>query len=96
MNPDKHAARRRDILIQSGTIMYGQMWLDPMAVAMGRSRKTIHRWSIGQTAMPDDIEVRLLVLLRGHRAQITALVDRIASQVREGRSGAAVERLGAQ
>ncbi|GAA0455234.1 hypothetical protein GCM10009095_23640 [Sphingomonas molluscorum] len=77
--------RGAQILEAAGRALYGDRWQTPIARDLGTTYRTIRNWLAGQHAPPNDLRIRLEVLLRERGLAIEAVLELIDTTEDESR-----------
>ena len=60
-----------------GECLYGRQWRAPLARDLALSQRTVRRYELGQSLMPDDLGDRLRRLLQERQVRIEAALSQL-------------------
>jgi hypothetical protein len=63
--------------------MFGARWHAPMSRALGVNRSTLWRWLTGASAVPADIDARLLSIATAAAAEAAAGAAKLSAEIQE-------------
>lgn len=66
-----------------GRRMFGPRWHAAMSRALGVNRSTLWRWLSGESAMPADIDARLMKVATAAAAEAAAGAARLSAEIQE-------------
>lgn len=65
------------LLREAGEALYGDRWRVPLAGALDVNERTVRRWEVEQSPIPDGVWIELKSLLAAHGKRVRDLERRI-------------------